>query len=348
MKKQTIAVIFGGCSDEYEISLRSASAIIKSINRDKYDVKMLGINMKGEWFHFTGDVDKIAEDIWQDDCKKAFIPPDRNTHGILELDGDSFNLIHIDVAFPVLHGRNGEDGTIQGLLELANIPIVGCGTLPSVICMDKKLAHIIVNKMDIKVSNGILLHSLIEVESNMEKINTLSYPLFVKPLRSGSSLGVTCVSDSENLYDAIKLAFKYDCSVIAEEKIEGFEVGCAVMGNGENLITGELDEIELTGDAFNFTEKYTLKNTTIHSPARIPTPKTNELKETAKRIYLALGCQGFARVDMFLTPSGDIFFNEVNTIPGFTEHSRFPIMMKKKGYSFSEVVNQLIEMAVAK
>ena len=170
------------------------------------------------------------------------------------------------------------------------------------------------------------------------------YPLFVKPVKAGSSYGVTKVASPEQLAPAIELAFRYDNQVILEENIEGFEVGCAVLGSSEP-ITGEVDEIELSGGFFDFTEKYTLKTSSIHVPARIDASKAAEIKETAKTIYRTLGCSGFARVDMFLTPEGEIVFNEVNTIPGFTEHSRYPGMMKAAGYSFENVLDMIIEQA---
>ena len=171
------------------------------------------------------------------------------------------------------------------------------------------------------------------------------YPLYVKPVKAGSSYGVTKVTDESRLADAVSLALRYDDQVILEENIEGFEVGCAVLGK-DRLITGEVDEIELAGGFFDFTEKYTLKTSAIHVPARIPAEKATEIKEAAKRIYRALGCSGFARVDLFLTPEGQIVFNEVNTIPGFTEHSRYPGMMKAAGYSFREILTRIIELAL--
>ena len=171
------------------------------------------------------------------------------------------------------------------------------------------------------------------------------YPLFVKPVRAGSSFGVTKVSCRERLPAAVGQAFAYDDHVILEENIEGFEVGCAVMGT-DSLTTGQVDEIELSGDFFDFEEKYTLKTSAIYVPARIAPGKAHEIRETAKRIYKALGCSGFARVDMFLTPQGKIYFNEVNTIPGFTQHSRFPGMMKAAGISFEEILDRIIGEAV--
>lgn len=179
----------------------------------------------------------------------------------------------------------------------------------------------------------------------MAEGETLGYPLFVKPVRAGSSYGITKVMERGQLPAALELAFAYDDHVILEEAIPGFEVGCAVLGN-EVLTVGEPDEIELAGGFFNFTEKYTLETSAIHVPARIPAQHRERVKANAKRIYRALGCQGFARVDQFLTLDGRLVFNEVNTIPGFTAHSRYPNMMKASGMPFEQVISSLIELAV--
>lgn len=253
--------------------------------------------------------------------------------------------IPIDLAFPILHGKNGEDGTVQGVIELAGIPLAGCGILASALCMDKDRAHKLAERTGVRIPNALVIETSTPKQLAVEFAKKIGYPLFVKPVKSGSSYGITNVQKASKLMTAIELAFQYDNQVILEETIEGFEVGCAVLGTHE-LITGELDEIELTSGFFDFTEKYTLQTSAIHVPARISKAKTEEIKETAKRIYRALGCSGFARVDMFLTPSEEIVFHEINTIPGFTEHSRYPGMMKAAGHSFQEVIARIIEQAV--
>ena len=275
----------------------------------------------------------------------AAISPDRGVHTLLVFHPDKVVKLPIDVAFPILHGKNGEDGTVQGLFELAGIPLVGCGTLSSALCMDKDRAHKLVCAAGVSVPASFLLKKNMDAGIALAQAERLRYPLFVKPVRAGSSYGITKVTDRRNLPQAIELAFEYDDEVIVEESITGFEVGCAVMGNGA-LAVGELDEIELADGFFNFTEKYTLKTSAIHVPARIPKEKTEEIKQTAKTIYQALGCRGFARVDMFLDAQGKVVFNEVNTIPGFTSHSRYPNMMKAAGISFEQVISRVIELAV--
>ena len=348
MEKKNIAVIFGGCSPEHTVSLASAAAVIRNIDAEKYEVIQLGITEGGEWFRFYGSPDDIEANTWRADrtkCIPAVISPDRDQHGILEFRLSGVRTTRLNAAFPVLHGRNGEDGTVQGLCELAGIPLIGCGTLASALCMDKDRAHKLVMLAGVAVPRSVLLEKLPTSAELAALAEGVGYPLFVKPVRAGSSFGVTRVESAAGLRAAVREAFRYDTSVLIEEAVPGFEVGCAVMGNG-NLITGRADEIELSGGYFDFEEKYTLKTSKIHMPARVDAATEQRLRETACRIYRALGCRGFARVDMFLTPDKRIVFNEVNTIPGFTSHSRFPKMMSGVGYDFPALVDALIALGL--
>lgn len=347
MKKLNIAVIFGGLSPEYNISLESAHSVIGHMDTEKYTPILIGISSKGDWFRFDGDIEKIAKDTWcnSSDCIPAALSPNRTAHTLLVFHPDRTEVIPIDAAFPVLHGRNGEDGTVQGLFELTGIPLVGCGTLSSALCMDKDRAHQLVHAAGIPVPDSFVLEKNMDAGKALAQAEGIGYPLFVKPIRNGSSFGITKVIDRHELPAAIKLAFSYDDQVIIEKNITGFEVGCAIMGN-DDLTVGEVDEIELSSGFFDFTEKYTLKTSAIHVPARISKEKAEEIKQTASVIYRVLGCRGFARVDMFLDAYGTIVFNEVNTIPGFTSHSRFPNMMKAIGISFEQVISRVIELAV--
>lgn len=348
MKKKVIAVLFGGRSSEYEVSLQSASAVIQSIDTKKYDVVPLGITRQGAWYRYGGPAELIVDDKWTShpSCVRAVISPDRKTHGILELWDKSAVAVRIDAAFPVLHGKNGEDGTVQGLLELAGIPVVGCGALSSAVCMDKDVAHRLVQAAGILTPPSTVIYPDTPWQQVLEKTNVLKYPLFVKPACAGSSFGVTKVGEISRLPEAIADAFQHDGKVVVEQAIEGFEVGCAMLG--ARPVIGEVDEIELEGGFFDYEEKYTLKTSRIHVPARISPEAAARVKKTAAVIYRALDCRGFARVDMFLTHGGDIVFNEVNTIPGFTAHSRYPNMLKATGMSFPEIVNTIISEAVAR
>lgn len=348
MARKKIAILFGGRSPEYKISLESAYSVVSHIDRGQFEPILLGISPKGEWFYFHGAAEKIADDTWQnpEDCIPAILSPDWSAGGVLVLWDNEVEVIALDAAFPVLHGKNGEDGTVQGILELAGIPIVGCGVLTSALCMDKDRSHKLAHAgTGVPVPAALVLEGLEDEAAAVAWADTVGYPLFVKPVEAGSSFGISKVSEREALPAAIELAFRYDSRVMVEEAISGFEVGCAVLGNQE-LVVGELDEIELSDGFFDFAEKYTLKTSAIHVPARIPAEKAVEIKAIAQKIYRALGCNVFARVDLFLEPTGRVVFNEVNTIPGFTAHSRFPNMLKAVGISFAQVITRAIELAV--
>lgn len=345
--KKQILVIFGGCSPEYSVSLSSASAVIKNINREDYSVLLMGISKDGKTYLYEGNVDDIEPDKWlnSETCTRAMISQERGEGAVLVFRESGIESFRVDLAFPVLHGQNGEDGTIQGLLELAGIKIIGCGTLSSALCMDKVRSHKLVSLEGITVPKGIVIESINELERARLFAKELGYPIIVKPIKAGSSYGVSKVKEEENLSEAIEYAFKFDKRVMIEEFIDGFEVGCAVMGYSKPE-TGEIDEIEISGDLFDFFEKYNLVTSKIHVPARVSKEKSDELKEAAKKIYLALDCSGFARVDMFVRKNGEVVFNETNTIPGFTSHSRYPMMMKAIGLGFSELVALLIRKAI--
>lgn len=346
MKKQ-LAVLFGGASSEYEVSLQSAAAVLEGIDHKKYEVLMVGITREGDWYRFFGPTAKVADGSWaaSGEKYKVALSPDRATHGLLEFQPDGFKAVRLDAAFPVLHGKNGEDGTVQGLLQLAGIPVVGCGMAASALCMDKVLSHTAVAAAGIPVAQKRVYSPGDDLEAVMYSAASIGFPLFVKPVRAGSSFGVSCVRTANELAGAVQEALQYDDRVLIEERIEGIEVGCSIIGE-EDLLVGEVDEIEIAGDTFDFHEKYTLETSRIHLPARIADAEAQRVKETGKRIYRALGCSGFARVDMFYTPKGDIYFNEVNTIPGFTAHSRFPNMFAAAGLPFGQMVDKLIERAM--
>lgn len=344
MNRKTIAVLFGGCSSEYAISLQSAYAVLKNMNQANYYIVPVGITKRGEWYAYYGEYENIKNDIWykdQDKCIPAILSPDRRIHGITEFYGDRNHCVYIDAAFPVLHGKNGEDGTVQGLLELAGIPVIGCNTISSALCMDKYRAHQLVKAAGIAVPEGVLITRGMTKDEIMETVSSLKYPIFVKPVRAGSSFGISKIYTQQNVLEAVENAFFHDFEVICEENADGFEVGCAIIGN-EHLTAGRVDEIELTDGFFDFTEKYTLKSSEIHMPARISAETEWRIQQTAQQIYRILGCSVFARVDMFLTKEQEILFNEINTIPGFTDHSRFPNMLKGIGMTFETIVESII------
>lgn len=345
MEKKKVAVLFGGCSSEYEVSLQSAYGVISHMNRKKYEVILIGLHRTtGQWYWYRGNPDRIAQDSWcrAECCVPVYVPTDKTVRGFCFQEDGGMRALRVDLALPVLHGKNGEDGTVQGALELAGIPVAGCGLLSSALCMDKELAHRTAEAAGVLVPASVPVKKPYEAQQVREAAGKLSYPLFVKPVRSGSSFGITMVQKEEELIPALERAFVHDSMVLMEERIEGREVGCAVIGT-ERLLTGEADEIELSAGFFDYTEKYTLKTSSIHVPARVDSGTRERILRTARMIYRALGCAGFARVDLFLTEDGRLYFNEVNTIPGFTPHSRFPNMMKAAGYSFEEVLERILE-----
>lgn len=345
MEKKNILVIFGGRSPEHGVSLQSATGVLSHMDRVKYRPVPVGISREGQWYLFEGPAEDIAEGRWLSParCAPACLSPDLGGK-LLVSRRESREEIKIDAAFPVLHGKNGEDGSVQGLLALAGIPVAGCGILASALCMDKDRAHKLAAAAGISVPASFLLEQGFHEGGALDKARSLGFPLFVKPLRAGSSFGVSRVTEPGAFTDAVYAALLYDAQALVEKEVPGFEVGCAVMGR-HTLITGEPDEIELSGGIFDFQEKYGLISSKIHVPARVSREKAGEIKESAKKIYRALGCGGFARVDMFLTPAGEIFFNEVNTIPGFTPHSRFPAMMGAAGVSFTQLIDLAIKEA---
>lgn len=347
MKPLTVAVVFGGCSSEYSVSLESAAGVLRHLDPERVTPVLLGITPEGDWFRYNGTIDAIAGDTWRSgDCVPAMLSLNRSRHEVLVLHQNGVERIPIDVVLPILHGRNGEDGTVQGLCQLAGIPLAGCGTLSSALCMDKLRAHQLVSLTGIRVPKSVELSGGYRTEHLWETARALGYPLFVKPVKAGSSWGVTRVTEPGCLEAAVAEAFHYDDRVLLEEAIPGFEVGCAVLGN-DRLTIGELDEIELAGGFFSFTEKYQLLSTKIHVPARISEETAAAVKAAARTVYRALDCRGFARVDFFLTPEEEIVFNEVNTIPGFTPHSRFPSMMAAADMSYEAVLEEILRLAVA-
>ncbi len=343
--KKTILVLFGGCSAEYAVSLQSAYGVLTHLDRDRYEILTMGIDQEGLWYLYEGPWEKIPQDTWKEaSCRRAFLLPDRQIHGIFCETEEGGRYRRIDVLLPVLHGKNGEDGTVQGIAEAAGIPVAGCGVLASALAMDKHRAHILAEAAGIAAPRGTVVQGADADEVIWKAAEGLSGPLFVKPVRSGSSFGITRVTDRGQLPEAVRKAAAYDREVLLEEQVDGVEIGCGVLGTGR-LVTGRPDEIQLSGGFFDYEEKYTLKTSKIHMPARISAETEEQVRKSARQVYRALDCSGFARVDFFLTRDGKLYFNEVNTIPGMTAHSRYPAMMQGIGLSLSEVLEQLLEEA---
>ncbi len=343
MEKVRLGVIFGGQSSEYSVSLHSAASFLRSIHPEKYEVVMIGISLEGGFYRYTGSIDDLEHDHW-----KEHAAPVAWVHkGIIDL--DSQEKISLDCIFPILHGKNGEDGAIQGMMTVLDLPVAGCDILGSAICMDKEVMHRLFDQAGIPAAPYICLHKNQDNPSFEEIEAQMPLPWFVKPCNAGSSYGVHYVDSKEDFDEAVEDAYKYDGrgKVLVEKAIDGFEIGCAVMGD-DVLRTGEIDEIEMAGKVFDFAGKYEMKDSAIYCPARISQDKAVRAKELAKEAYRALCCRDMARVDMFIKDDGDIVINEVNTIPGFTSTSRYPTMMAKSGLAFGDLIDALVALAMEK
>ena len=345
--KPNIGILFGGRSSEYEVSLHSAAAVLAQIDWGRYMPVCIGITRDGVWYLYEGPVEAIENDTWQAHaCTPALLSPSTDTHGLWVQRKEGLEIIPLDAVFPILHGRNGEDGTVQGLLELAGIPIVGCGSLCAAVCMDKEYTHLLAAAAGIETPRSVTLYAYEDPRPALTAAQAFSYPLFVKPARAGSSFGITRVTQAAQLPKALADAFLHDDKLLIEEGVDGVEIGCAVLGLPERPIIAELDEIALANGFFDYEEKYTLKTSCIHVPARLPDVTAARAKRIAKTLYQKLGCKGLARIDLFATKEGQILLNEINTIPGFTAHSRYPHMFQASGVPFDALIDLLITQAL--
>lgn len=350
MSKIRVAVLFGGASSEHDISLKSATHIIENIPADKYEVVCVGITKKGRWLYYPGDVSAIASGAWEKDpdCTSAILSPDPIHKGLITIENGEASVKKIDVVFPVLHGKNGEDGTVQGLLDMARIPYVGCGLLASAACMDKAATHTMLDYNGIRTAKWrkIGQREMNKLEEHCEEIAAeLGFPLFVKPANAGSSIGVNRANNAEELLDAVKVAFSHDNKVIIEECISGRELEVAVFGY-DSPFASFVGEIESCKTFYDYDAKYILSGSNLFIPARIPDDKAREIQETAVKAYRAMGCKGLSRVDFFLSDDGEVILNEINTMPGFTSISMYPKLMENLGMGSSYLVDKLIEQAM--
>ena len=343
MGRPAVGILFGGCSEEHDVSVKSAMEVAAAIDTQRYEPIYIGITRAGVWM----SCERPSPGWEAGACRRAVISPDRGTHGLLVTESDGCRDVHIDVVFPVLHGKSGEDGAVQGLLELSGIPYVGCGIQSSAICMDKSLAYAVARAAGIDTPAFFVVTDADTVMSD-----DLVYPVFVKPARSGSSFGVSRVESADDLVVAIATAREYDRKVVIEQAIVGTEVGCAVLGTGSDLIVGEVDQITLRHGLFRIHQEaepeYGSENAVISVPADLPDETRQRIRGRARTIYTALGCEGLSRVDMFLQADGRLVLNEVNTLPGFTAYSRYPRMMAAAGIGMSELIDRSISLAMTR
>jgi D-alanine---(R)-lactate ligase len=336
-----VGIIFGGCSEEHSISVKSAQEVAKNLDIEKYEPFYIGITKSGAWKLCDG-----PDAHWENgSCRPAVLSPDSSVHGLLVLEQAQYKMIRLDVVFPVLHGKLGEDGAMQGLLELSGIPYVGCDVQSSALCMDKSLAYIVAGSAGIATPNYWALAADGKIDPGR-----FTYPVFVKPARSGSSFGVSKVSRQEELLSAVETAGQYDSKVLVEEAVVGSEVGCAILGEQSGLVAGEVDRISLSHGFFRIHQESDpesgSENSTAMVPADISAESRSLVQETAKAVYRALGCRGLARVDMFLTDDGAVVLNEVNTLPGMTSYSRYPRMMAAAGLPLADVIDRIVSLAL--
>jgi len=342
MGRLRVALLFGGCSEERHISVKSAREVARSLDPDRYELTCVGITTRGEWRLCDGP----SPDWENGNLGAAVLSPDRGTRGLLVLEGGRCETLRIDVVLPVLHGSLGEDGAVQGLLELSGVPYVGCDVQSSAVCMDKSLAYTVVRSAGIDTPTFWTVSPGEDVDPGR-----FPYPVFVKPARSGSSFGVSHVALADDLHDAIETAARYDSKVLVEEAVRGHEVGCGIVGDGANdLLVGEPDRVALSHGFFRIHQEtqpeYGSENATFIVPADISTEARARVQATAQAVYRVLGCKGLARVDFFLTEDGSIVLNEVNTFPGMTSYSRFPRMMAAAGLPLSAVLDRLVSLAL--
>jgi D-alanine---(R)-lactate ligase len=342
MDRLKIGIIFGGCSEEHPISVKSAHEVAQHLDVEMYEPFYIGITKSGAWKLCDGP----ATDWENGRCRSAVLSADRSVRGLLVVEQGRYETIGLDLVFPVLHGKLGEDGAMQGLLELSGIPFVGCDVQSSALCMDKTLAYVVASSAGIATPNFRTVAATESIDPDR-----LTYPVFVKPARSGSSFGVSKVSHKAELPSAVEAARQYDSKVLIEEAVVGSEVGCAILGNDPDLIAGEVDRISLSHGFFRIHQENEPErgsdNSTPIVPADISAESRSLVQETAKAIYRALGCSGLARVDMFLKEDGTVVLNEVNTLPGLTSYSRYPRMMAAAGLPLGEVIDRMVSLTLA-
>lgn len=352
MKKLSVCVLFGGMSPEHEVSLRSAESVLNHMNPDKYNIFPVGITKSGDWMLFGGkDYSMLPSGQWENfpDNRKATISPIRG-QGLLSFEGDCVVRERIDVVFPVLHGENGEDGTVQGLLRLAGIPFVGPHVAASAVAMDKTLTKLVVDNAQISQAAWQLVRKS-ELNNRIDHIldsleNRFSYPMFVKPAGTGSSVGVSKVVNREGLGSALRNASSYDEKVLVEEYICGREIEVAVMGN-DNPVASICGEIDSGVEFYDYDAKYITDTSVAYIPARISAEVAEQVREAAVRVYSVIGCKGLSRVDFFVTyEDNQVVFNEINTLPGFTSISMYPKLFAASGIAYEDLVDQLIALAL--
>ena len=352
MKKLNVCILFGGISPEHDVSLRSAESVLNNLNKEKYNIFPVGITKEGNWILFGGsDYSELPGGAWQNNPanRKATISPIRG-QGLLIFEGDCVVRELIDVVFPVLHGENGEDGAMQGLLQMAGIPYVGPHVAASAVSMDKTLTKLVIDNAGVPqaawqlVRNSDLQHQMDHILDSLEQ--RFDYPVFIKPAGTGSSVGVSKAADREALAQALRNAGQFDEKILVEEFIHGREIEVAVMGN-DSPVASICGEIDSGAEFYDYDAKYVTDTSVAYIPARIPEDVAELVREAAVKVYTAIGCQGLSRVDFFVTfAENRIVFNEINTLPGFTSISMYPKLFAASGIPYDQLLDELLELAM--
>lgn len=355
--KTKLCILFGGRSSEHEVSLVSSHAVLENVDRELFDVISVGITKEGKWYLYTGDISKIKDGTWINDTENlddvVIDPaPGRPNIVVLSKDGTVKERLSVDVVFPVLHGANGEDGTVQGLFEVADVPFVGPDHTSSGVCMDKSFTKQIIDELkDIRQAKALILTQREYKRDGAavyEKIREIGYPVFVKPARAGSSVGVKKVKEEKDLAEALKCAFAEDEKVLVEEFIVGREIEVAVM-ESEGVVRASVPgEIDPGFEFYDYDTKYLNDTASYYIPARLDEDTAAKIRAAAVKIFTALDCRTLSRVDFFVTDDNGIVFNEINTIPGFTPISMYPKLFINGGMTYSEVITALVTSALKK
>lgn len=344
MNQTSLGLLFGGRSPEHEVSLRSASAVADRLSHDRYQLRTVGIDRKGDWFLYDGPVARITDGSWRED--------DEHLRSAILGQGGLFlpqigEFVPLSVVFPALHGAFCEDGRLQGLLDLSGIPYVGCGTEVSAVCMNKAISKTLLARCHVPMANWICADIRPQDDPAVlihRAEGLFAYPMFVKPARSGSSVGAGMAKSREDLAALIPAAASVDPSVMIERFISGREIEVAIL-DGEPLLVSEPGELAYRADFYDYNTKYRGHGAEMILPARIPRHTADVVRTLAERVFRALGCRHFARVDFFVTAHGEVYFNEINTLPGLTDVSMYPALMEHAGIPFSLLLDRLIKLA---
>lgn len=346
--KETIAVLFGGQSSEHIVSCMSAANVIDHIDQETYQLLLIGITEEGHWLK-TDSVEDIRSGAWREGTVEAVLSPDATEKCVLVMDGNGVEKVHVDVIFPVLHGLYGEDGTVQGLFELAKIPYVGCGVLASAVAMDKLYTKMIVDDLGIRQAAyvAVMKDDLKDMDRVAAKVESrFTYPVFVKPSNAGSSRGVSKAESREGLIVALTEAVKHDRKILVEEMIVGHEVECSVFGGGRTeVIASGVGEILAAAEFYDFDAKYFNEESRTVTDPELPGDSAEQIRQAAMAIFKAIDGYGLSRVDFFVKEDGEVVFNEINTMPGFTAISMYPMLWEARGISKAELVKDLIDHA---